>query len=46
MWVLNSSTTIIKDDKINYVLVIGSDISELKKQKLSLNLHLMKKRFF
>ena len=36
IWVLNSSTTITKDDKINYVLVIGSDISELKNAEIKL----------
>ena len=43
LWVLNSSTTIIKDDKINYVLVIGSDISELKKAELELKSSLNEK---
>lgn len=43
MWVLNSSTTITKDDKINYVLVIGSDISELKKAEIKLKSSLNEK---
>jgi len=30
-WVLNQTTAIMKDDKLNYVLVIGRDITEYKK---------------
>ncbi|MCE5215299.1 MAG: PAS domain S-box protein [Methanobacterium sp.] len=30
-WVLNQATNIMKDDKIDYVLLIGSDITEYKK---------------
>ncbi len=43
IWVLNSSTTITKDDKINYVLVIGSDISELKNAEIKLKSSLNEK---
>lgn len=42
-WVLNSSTTLMKDDKISYVLVIGSDITKRKNAEIELKSSLKEK---